>query len=197
MKRMTTYQMRRKLVLAIGLLLIGLAQTTFASEQTEVKDVVQRVFEQLRTHNYDSLYELLPNSSRSKLSRERFVSALERAQGFYQLDRLEIGSLKVQGNLAVVGIRPLGGETRGEALERDPSLGEQREIAYVDGRDDDAAPGVDLDELLLGERAESLSHRRAPEPEALHQLALADRGTRRQLEGDDQLPDAVVRLLTE
>jgi len=102
MKRMTTYQMRRKLVLAIGLLLIGLAQTTFASEQTEVKDVVQRVFEQLRTHNYDSLYELLPNSSRSKLSRERFVSALERAQGFYQLDRLEIGSLKVQGNLAVV-----------------------------------------------------------------------------------------------
>ena len=102
MKRMTTYQTRLKLVLAIGLLIIGLAQTTFASEQTEVKDVVQRVFEQLRTHNYDSLYELLPNSSRSKLSRERFVSALERAQGFYQLDRLEIGSLKVQGNLAVV-----------------------------------------------------------------------------------------------
>ena len=35
------------------------------------------------------------------MSRDRFVSALERAQGFYQLDRLEIGAIKVTGNLAV------------------------------------------------------------------------------------------------
>ena len=36
------------------------------------------------------------------MSRDRFVSALERAQGFYQLDRLDIGAIKVMGNLAVV-----------------------------------------------------------------------------------------------
>ena len=99
---MTINQMRHKFVLVAVLVLIGFAQTTIASEQTEVRGLVQRVFEQLRNHDYNSLYDLLPNTSRSRLSRERFVSALERAQGFYQLDRLEIGSLKVQGNLAVV-----------------------------------------------------------------------------------------------
>jgi len=36
------------------------------------------------------------------MSRDRFVNALERAQDFYQLDRLEIGAVKVAGNLAVV-----------------------------------------------------------------------------------------------
>ena len=100
-------------------------------------------------------------------------------------------------DLAVVGVRALGGEARGEALERDPRLREQREVADVDGRDDDAAPGIDLDELLLRERAQRLAHGRAPEPEPLHQLALADRGARRELEGDDQLTDAVVGLLAE
>jgi len=98
----TIYQMRNKFFLMAVVILIGFAQTTFASDQTEVRATVQRVFEQLRNHDYSSLYDLLPNTSRTKLSRERFVSALERAQGFYQLDRLEIGSLKVQGNLAVV-----------------------------------------------------------------------------------------------
>jgi hypothetical protein len=73
-----------------------------ASEPAEVRATVQRVFEQLRSHDYNSLYDLLPNNSRSRISRERFVDALERSQGFYQLDRLEIGTLKVQGNLAVV-----------------------------------------------------------------------------------------------
>jgi hypothetical protein len=36
------------------------------------------------------------------MSRERFVSALQRAQDFYQLDSMDIGATKVMGNLAVV-----------------------------------------------------------------------------------------------
>src|SRR5215218_3428967 len=36
------------------------------------------------------------------MSRDRFVSALQRAQDFYQLDKLDIGILKVMSNLAVV-----------------------------------------------------------------------------------------------
>ena len=64
------------------------------------------------------------------------------------------------------------------------------EVADVDRRDDDAAARVDLDELLLRERAQRLAHRRAPEPEPLHQLALADRRAGRELERDDQLTDA-------
>ena len=82
------------------------------------------------------------------------------------------------GDLAVVRARALGREAGREALEHDPGLGERGEVADVDRRDDDAAPGIDLDELLLRERPQRLAHRRAPEPEPLHQLALADRRAR-------------------
>ena len=73
-----------------------------ASDQSDVRATVQSVFEQLKAQNYDGLYDLLPDSSRSRMSRDRFVSALQRAQDFYQLDRLEIGATKVMGNFAVV-----------------------------------------------------------------------------------------------
>ncbi|HEV8427288.1 MAG TPA: hypothetical protein VGQ41_05210 [Pyrinomonadaceae bacterium] len=73
-----------------------------ASDQSEVHDTVQHVFEQLKSHDYGSLYDLLPASARSRMSRERFISALQRAQDFYQLDRMDIGATKVMGNLAVV-----------------------------------------------------------------------------------------------
>ncbi len=95
----------RKYILNIAVLvLVCLSSQAFvrASDQSDVRATVQSVFEQLKAHNYDGLYELLPGSSRSRMSRDRFVSALERAQGFYQLDRLEIGTTKVMGNLAVV-----------------------------------------------------------------------------------------------
>jgi hypothetical protein len=88
------------LILAAGLMSVN--PVVKASEHSEVRSTVQTVFEQLKSHNYSALYDLLPGSSRSRMSRDRFVSALERAQDFYQLDRIEIGAIKVTGNLAVV-----------------------------------------------------------------------------------------------
>jgi hypothetical protein len=76
--------------------------TAQASDQTEVRSTVQSVFDQLKAHNYSALYDLLPGSARQRMSRERFTGALERAQGFYQLDRMDVGAIKVAGNLAVV-----------------------------------------------------------------------------------------------
>jgi len=73
-----------------------------ASDQSDVCATVQSVFEQLKSRNYDALYEFLPGTSRSRMSRDRFVNALQRAQDFYQLDHMEIGTVKVLGNLAVV-----------------------------------------------------------------------------------------------
>lgn len=73
-----------------------------ASDQSDVRTTVQSVFDQLKAHDYGALYDLLPVSSRSRMSRDRFVSALQRAQDFYQLDRMEIGAIRVVGNLAVV-----------------------------------------------------------------------------------------------
>ena len=94
----------KKYILNILVLAVALSFVTSvrASDQSDVRNTVENVFEQLKSHNYSALYDLLPGASRNRMSRDRFVSALERAQGFYQLDRLDIGAIKVMGNLAVV-----------------------------------------------------------------------------------------------
>lgn len=96
----------KKYLLSIALLVLAVALTNVAvvnaSDQSDVRNTVQSVFEQLKSQNYGALYDLLPGASRNRMSRDRFVSALQRAQGFYELDRLEIGAIKVAGNLAVV-----------------------------------------------------------------------------------------------
>ena len=87
------------LVVVMVLVFTGAAK---ASDTSDVRSTVQNVFEQLKSRNYSELYDMLPGTSRNRMSRDRFVSALQRAQDFYQLDRLEIGAVKVSGNLAVV-----------------------------------------------------------------------------------------------
>jgi hypothetical protein len=96
----------RKSVLSLVLLVLAAAFVlpvgVQASDQADVRATVQNVFEQLKSHNYGSLYDLLPGTSRNRMSRDRFVNALQRAQDFYQLDSMDIGAVKVMGNLAVV-----------------------------------------------------------------------------------------------
>ncbi|HEU0251944.1 MAG TPA: hypothetical protein VFR12_02855 [Pyrinomonadaceae bacterium] len=94
----------RKCVLSFAILGLVIASQTLvkASDQADVRSTVQNVFEQLKSQNYSALYDLLPTSSRNRMSRDRFVSALQRAQDFYQLDRMDVGAIKVSGNLAVV-----------------------------------------------------------------------------------------------
>ncbi|HEX6717780.1 MAG TPA: hypothetical protein VF088_11755 [Pyrinomonadaceae bacterium] len=92
----------KKLVLSIAILMLAFGTFAKASDQSDVRATVQTVFEQLKSHDYNSLYDVLPSSSRSRMSRDRFVSALQRAQDFYQLDRIDIGATRVMGNLAVV-----------------------------------------------------------------------------------------------
>jgi hypothetical protein len=87
------------LVLTVSVFAVPLIK---ASDQTDVRSTVQNVFEQLKSQNYSALYDLLPGASRNRMSRDRFVSALQRAQDFYQLDRIDIGAIKVMGDLAVV-----------------------------------------------------------------------------------------------
>lgn len=95
----------KKYVLSFAILVLVFATSNAlvkASDQSDVRSTVQNVFEQLKSQNYSALYDLLPGSSRNRMSRDRFVSALQRAQDFYQLDRMDIGAIKVSGNLAVV-----------------------------------------------------------------------------------------------
>jgi hypothetical protein len=93
---------RQAAAVAIVTVMVVFSGVARASETSDVRNTVQSVFEQLKSHDYSGLYDRLPGSSRNRMSRDRFVSALQRAQDFYQLDRLEIGAVKVAGNLAVV-----------------------------------------------------------------------------------------------
>jgi hypothetical protein len=90
-----------------------------AAGEAEVRGTVQRVFEQLKSRDYSSVYDALPASSRTRMSRSRFTSALSRAQNMYVLDRLEIGQVKVSSNVAVAEtvlygrvVRPLETESK-------------------------------------------------------------------------------------
>lgn len=86
----------------VAALVISAGAVVHASDQSDVRATVQSVFEQLKSRNYDALYDFLPGTSRNRMSRDRFVNALQRAQDFYQLDRMDIGAVKVMGDLAVV-----------------------------------------------------------------------------------------------
>jgi hypothetical protein len=94
--------MKKTISCSVLVLLFVAGSVVRASDATDVRNTVQNVFTQLKARDYASLYDLLPGSSRNRMSRDRFVNALQRAQDFYQLDRLEIGAVKVNGNLAVV-----------------------------------------------------------------------------------------------
>lgn len=87
-------------LLAIMTLLMG-ASFAGASDETDVRGIVERVFQQLQSRDYAGVYDSLPSSTRSRMSRERFVNALKRSQDRYVLDRISIGVVRVGGNVAV------------------------------------------------------------------------------------------------
>lgn len=81
--------------------LSGLAAAS-PSDESDVRNAVQHIFNQLKSGEYGSLYDSLPSSSRSRISRDRLVQGLRQSQDVFQLQRIEIGTVRVSGNLAVV-----------------------------------------------------------------------------------------------
>src|SRR5262245_2619598 len=90
--------------IALLVLICGLSGLAAASpsDESDVRNAVQHIFNQLKSGQYGSLYDSLPSSSRAKISRERLVQGLQRSQNLLQLQRIEIGAVRVSGNLAVV-----------------------------------------------------------------------------------------------
>lgn len=82
------------------------AQTAQAAhalrDNAEVRAVVQRIFQQLKSGDYDALYATLPAAQQRRVSRERFTKALGQTRNLYELDRMEIGAVRTSGDLAVV-----------------------------------------------------------------------------------------------
>ena len=90
-------------VLVLLLMSASLTQAArAASDEAEVRGVVKSVFEQLKSGQYGDLYDLLPNASRARISRERFTSMLQRTRNMYELERMDIGTVRTSGDLAVV-----------------------------------------------------------------------------------------------
>ena len=114
-------------------LLVALpAHAATASDESEVRGVVQMIFEQLKSGQYDQLYDSLPNASRSKVSRERFVASLQRANGLYHLDRIEIGAVRVSGDIAAVDTVMYGSVER--PLQAEGKIVAQQYLVREDGR---------------------------------------------------------------
>src|SRR6202165_4906772 len=93
------------ILLAGGLGFLTTASRSVAampSDESEVRSAVQHIFDQLKAGQYEALYDSLPSSSRTRLSRDQLVKGLQRTSNLYQLQRIEIGVVRVSGNLAVV-----------------------------------------------------------------------------------------------
>ena len=88
-------------IVLVGIVL-GVSAVARATDEAEVRSTVQRVFEQLKSHDYGALYDSLPSSSRARMTRDRFSSALERAQDVYVLDRMDVGQVRLANDIAVV-----------------------------------------------------------------------------------------------
>ena len=88
--------------LSLSLLVMSSAASAAKSDAAEVRGAVQHIFEELKAGHYGGLYDSLPASSKARVSRDRFAQELERTRNLYQLERIEIGAVRVVGNLAVV-----------------------------------------------------------------------------------------------
>lgn len=101
------FRMSVILLLAVATVLM-IARVAQASDEADVRGVVQKVFQQLQSRDYAGVYDSLPSSTRSRMSRERFMNALKRAQDRYVLDRISIGTVRVAGNVAVANTELYG-----------------------------------------------------------------------------------------
>ena len=88
--------------LAVAALAAAHARAAQAQDEGEVRRTMQEAFDRMRAGDFGALYDVLPSASQRRVSRERFVSALGRTREVFELDRLEIGTVRVAGDLAVV-----------------------------------------------------------------------------------------------
>lgn len=95
-------------IISVVMLTCVTTAATQASSESEIRGVVQRVFQQLQAHDYGSVYDSLPSTTRNRVAKQQFINALKRAQDRYVLDRIDIGKIQVSGNLAVADTELFG-----------------------------------------------------------------------------------------
>jgi hypothetical protein len=103
-----------------------------AQDEREVHGVVQRIFQQLKSGDYNALYETLPSAQQRRVSRERFTRALGRTRDLYELDRMDIGAVRTSGDLAVVDTVMYGRVLR--PVQSEGKIVAQQYLVREDGR---------------------------------------------------------------
>ena len=89
------------LVAVVMVMGITITAPAAPSDESDVRSMIQHVFDQLKSGEYGALYDSLPSSSRNRMPKDRFISGLQRTSNLYQLQRIQIGAVRVSGNLAV------------------------------------------------------------------------------------------------
>ena len=69
-----------KKIYSLVLVLLAVVSVARASDVSDVRNTVQSVFEQLKSRDFAGVYDALPGSTRNRMSRDRFVGALQRSQ---------------------------------------------------------------------------------------------------------------------
>ena len=103
-----------------------------ATDESDVRGVVQQVFQQLQSRDYGAVYDSLPSATRTRMTRDRFINALKRAQDRYVLDRLNIGAVRVSGNVAVADTELFGRLTK--PLEAEGKIVVQQYVVREEGK---------------------------------------------------------------
>lgn len=119
-------------VLCTAVMCANALTASAAPDDAEVRGVVNQVFQQLKSGDYGALYEVLPANSRSRISRERFTSMLERTRDMYELDRIEIGAVRTSGDIAVAETVMYGRVRR--PIQSDAKIVAQQYLVREDGR---------------------------------------------------------------
>jgi hypothetical protein len=78
------------------------SRTILQADTASVQRATEAAFANLRSGNFSALYDALPLASQRRINRGRFVAALEKSRGMYDLERLEIGEVGVASDAAAV-----------------------------------------------------------------------------------------------
>ncbi len=100
--------------------------------EAEVRGLAQQIFQQLKSGDYDALYDTLPAAQQRRISRERFKRSLARTRDLYELDRLEVGAVRTSGDLAVVDTVMYGRVLR--PIQSEGKIVAQQYLVREDGR---------------------------------------------------------------
>jgi hypothetical protein len=97
-----------------------------------VRSAVRQVFGQLKSRQYGAIYDALPSASQRRISRERFTGSLRRTGDMYELDRMEVGAVRVAGDVAAADVVMYGRVSR--PVESDAKVVAQVYLVREDGR---------------------------------------------------------------